>query len=66
MSALGHKRAFRNVQPMSALLPKADTAQHDRDVRYVPEGDIAPHLHRGRIVKTSGVHSLILLLESYG
>jgi hypothetical protein len=36
MSALGHKRTFRYVRPMSALLPKADIAQHDRDVHYVP------------------------------
>jgi hypothetical protein len=25
-----------------------------------------PHLHRGRIVKTTGVRSLIRFLESYG
>jgi hypothetical protein len=27
MSALGHKRTFRNVWPMSALPPKADMGQ---------------------------------------
>jgi hypothetical protein len=51
---------------MSALPPKADISGDGWDVRFVPEADIAPHLHRGRIVKTTGVHSLILLLESYG
>ena len=37
MSALGQKQTFRNVQPMSALPPKADIVRHDRDVRFVPE-----------------------------
>jgi hypothetical protein len=39
MSALGHKRPFCDFLPMSALLPKADIVQHDRDVRYVPGRD---------------------------
>jgi hypothetical protein len=51
---------------MSAIHPKADIVERDHHVRFVPEADITPHLHRGRIVKTTGVHSLILLLESYG
>ena len=37
---------------MSALLPKADIAEPSQHARYVPKADIAPHLHRGRIVKT--------------
>ena len=27
---------------MSALPPKADMVQHDRDVRFVPEAEVAP------------------------
>jgi hypothetical protein len=40
MSALGHKRTFRDVQAMSALLPKADIDRCGRDVRFVPKADI--------------------------
>jgi hypothetical protein len=29
------------VRIMSALPPKADIVQHDRDVRFVPKADIA-------------------------
>jgi hypothetical protein len=36
MSALGHKRTLSDFVGMSALPPKADMAQHDRDVRFVP------------------------------
>jgi hypothetical protein len=36
MSALGHKRTLRRVHPMSALPPKADIHQGNRDVRFVP------------------------------
>jgi hypothetical protein len=36
MSALGHKQTFPNVEPMSALLPKADIDGHDGHVRFVP------------------------------
>ena len=39
MSALGHKRTLRSVQPMSALLPKADIAGRQLDVRFVPQAD---------------------------
>jgi hypothetical protein len=42
MSALGQKRTFRIAWPMSALPPKADMDQHDRDVRFVPKADIEP------------------------
>jgi hypothetical protein len=40
MSALGHKRTSEGVGVMSALPPKADMVQHDRDVRFVPKADI--------------------------
>ena len=30
---------LHNVRPMSAFPPKADVAQHDRDVRFVPKAD---------------------------
>jgi hypothetical protein len=36
MSALGQKRTFQNVRPMSALPPKADMVQHGCDVSFVP------------------------------
>jgi hypothetical protein len=35
MSVLGQKRTLRFASPMSALPPKADMVQHDRDVRSV-------------------------------
>jgi len=40
MSALDHKQIFSEVCAMSALPPKADIVQHDRDVRFVPKADI--------------------------
>jgi hypothetical protein len=40
MSALGQKRTLRLVSPMSALPPKADMAECDHHVRFVPEADI--------------------------
>jgi hypothetical protein len=40
MSALGQKQTFTYVRPMSALSPKADIAERDWDVRYVPKADI--------------------------
>jgi hypothetical protein len=46
MSALGHKRTFRNVRAMSALPQNADIRCCDRHVRFVPKADI---LRRGRI-----------------
>jgi hypothetical protein len=33
MSALGQKQTSRDFRAMSALTPKADTAERDRDVR---------------------------------
>jgi hypothetical protein len=40
MSALGQKRTLRPINPMSALPPKADMVQQDRDARFVPIADI--------------------------
>jgi hypothetical protein len=36
MSALGQKQTWRGEFAMSALPPKADIAERDRDVRFVP------------------------------
>jgi hypothetical protein len=41
MSALGRKRTSRGEFAMSALPPKADIAERDQDVRFVPIADIA-------------------------
>jgi hypothetical protein len=41
MSALGQKQTSRLVGGMSALPPKADIETQSRDVRFVPEADIA-------------------------
>ena len=38
MSALGQKRTSRPETVMSALPPKADIAERDRHVRFVPSG----------------------------
>jgi hypothetical protein len=42
MSALGQKRASRQLERMSALPPKADIVQHRANVRFVPKADVAP------------------------
>jgi hypothetical protein len=39
MSALGHKQTLKRAGAMSALPPKADTVELDRNVRFVPEAD---------------------------
>ena len=44
MSPLGQKRTFRNVRPMSAILPKADIRKRhryvkSRTVRFTLDGD---------------------------
>jgi hypothetical protein len=39
MSALGHKRTFRDAGAMSALPPKADIRRLGRNVRFVPIAD---------------------------
>ena len=40
MPALGHKQTLGHVRSMSALPPKADIAEGDRHVRFVPIADI--------------------------
>ena len=39
MSALGQKQTSEHVQSMSALPPKADIRQGNRDVCFVPKAD---------------------------
>ena len=39
MSALGQKQTLADVRVMSALPPKADIAERDQHVRFVPEAD---------------------------
>jgi hypothetical protein len=41
MSAMGQKQTSGNVWMMSALPPKADIAESNRDVRFVPTTDIS-------------------------
>src|SRR5215472_782594 len=48
MSALGQKRTWKCVRAMSALPPKADIAERDWHVRFVPKGDIAHSVGRYR------------------
>jgi len=40
MSAMGHKRTFGKLRLMSALPPKADIAECDRHVSFVPKADV--------------------------
>jgi len=40
MSALGQKQTFGSVRLMSALPPKADIAESEWHVRFVPKADI--------------------------
>jgi hypothetical protein len=40
MSALGQMQTLEFVRPMSALPPKADIAESDWHVRFVPKADI--------------------------
>jgi hypothetical protein len=40
MSALGQKQTSQRSNGMSALPPKADIADRDPDVRFVPQADI--------------------------
>ena len=47
MSALGQKQTFGPKNAMSALPPKADIAECDGHVRFVPKADI---LRRSKIV----------------
>jgi hypothetical protein len=48
MSALGQKRTSGHVRVMSALPPKADIAERDRHVRFVPIADIAAWIRQGK------------------
>src|SRR6516164_10454704 len=41
MSALGQKQTLQSVRPMFVLPPKADIAERDCHVRFVPKADIA-------------------------
>jgi hypothetical protein len=38
---MGQKQTWRPAISMSALPPKADIAERDQDVRFVPEADIS-------------------------
>jgi len=49
MSALGQKQTLRHLQPMSALPRKADIAERDRHVRFVPIADIQEFATRIRL-----------------
>jgi len=70
MSALGQKQTSDVVFVMSALPPKADIAEQDQDVRFVPKADISwftPHLVGAagslpRVERAAG--ALVCLTES--
>jgi hypothetical protein len=53
MSALGHQRTSECDLTVSALPPKADTIQHDRDVRFLPIADIQAAVYdvSGKVLK---------------
>src|SRR4029077_2347153 len=53
MSALGHKRTLKRLRPMSAIPPKADIAERDQDVRFVPMSD---RLHCGKTANLFADH----------
>ena len=42
-----NEQKLRGVFRTSALPPKADIAERDRNVRFVPIADIGPRVHRG-------------------
>jgi hypothetical protein len=73
MSALGQKRTSRSVETMSALPPKADIAECDGDVRFVPKADIlaysitsfARERSDGDTVRPSAFAVLRLMASSY-
>jgi hypothetical protein len=48
MSALGQKRTFTGLRSMSALPPKADIADHDCHVRFVPKADITRSFRKAK------------------
>jgi hypothetical protein len=45
MSALGQKRTSQGISLMSALPPKADIAETDWHVRFVPKADMSDLSH---------------------
>jgi len=47
MSALGQKQTLTPVRAMSALPPKADIAEIDEHVRFVPKADVTQLLRIG-------------------
>jgi len=57
MSALGQKRTLDNVAPMSALPPKADIAERDHNVCFVPIADKVRRNKRRRYSITSSQSS---------
>ena len=56
MSAMSHKQTFPNGRPTSALPPKADIRQGDRDVRFVAKADIAFGRYQFAFCTAGGVH----------
>jgi hypothetical protein len=61
MSALGPKRTSLRVRSMSALPPKADIAESDWHVRFVPKADI---LHCGKERRFSITSSAIDIMPA--
>ena len=53
MSALGHKQTFGPRKVMSALPPKADIAEHNWHVRFVPKADILPRSKERRAIRAA-------------
>jgi hypothetical protein len=41
MSALGQKRTLEHLRAMSALPPKADIAERDWNIRFVPKAEVS-------------------------
>jgi hypothetical protein len=53
MSALGQKQTLAHVRVISALPPKADIVEQDRDVCFVPFADDVQRGNTGRYSITS-------------
>jgi hypothetical protein len=60
MFALGQKRTLKRLHLMSALPPKADIAERDRHVRFVPKADI-PRCRKRRYSITSSARLTAML-----
>jgi hypothetical protein len=56
MPALGQKQTLDRLNTMSALSPKADIAERDRHVRFVPKAD---KVHRSQSVGYSIISSAV-------